>query len=177
MTKINIPLPGRTFERTQGCWNCKHYASPEESLQHWKSSCRPAEEARISLAKQELLKGAPDHAAVRRLASVSATATCPCGSGRKYEKCCRSKDMAADQILRRVEGIANAVRLLDDHERAISEGYYNLCKVPGTHDSDFKHHVFLCDKWCGIQGWTLARSGQKPDILPEELKDKIGDGN
>jgi hypothetical protein len=28
-------LPGRVFERTQGCWNCKHFDNEEKSRNFW----------------------------------------------------------------------------------------------------------------------------------------------
>ncbi len=33
----------------------------------------------------------------------------------------------------------------------------------------------LCGQWSGAQGASIARAGQKPDDLPEELMDKLGD--
>lgn len=33
---------------------------------------------------------------------------------------------------------------------------------------------YLCDRWTGAQGASIARAGQAPDALPEELADKIG---
>lgn len=33
---------------------------------------------------------------------------------------------------------------------------------------------FLCDRWSGAQGASIARAGQKADALPEELADKVG---
>lgn len=34
---------------------------------------------------------------------------------------------------------------------------------------------YLCEKWTGAQGASIARAGQGPDPLPEELADKLGD--
>lgn len=34
---------------------------------------------------------------------------------------------------------------------------------------------YLCDRWSGAQGASIARGGQKADPLPEELADKLGD--
>jgi hypothetical protein len=33
---------------------------------------------------------------------------------------------------------------------------------------------YLCNRWSGAQGASIARAGQAPDPLPEELADKIG---
>lgn len=34
---------------------------------------------------------------------------------------------------------------------------------------------YLCDRWTAAQGASIARAGQAPDTLPEELADKLGD--
>lgn len=37
-------LPGRTFERTQGCWNCIHYDVGERSRNYWFQKAKPRDE-------------------------------------------------------------------------------------------------------------------------------------
>jgi hypothetical protein len=38
-------LPGRTFEKTQGCWNCIHFVTGREARKFWLYACRPKDEA------------------------------------------------------------------------------------------------------------------------------------
>jgi hypothetical protein len=38
-------LPGRTFERTQGCWNCIHFKSGEDAHRFFVKVCKPRDEA------------------------------------------------------------------------------------------------------------------------------------
>lgn len=141
MPKAKLPLLNRTFERTQGCWNCKHFASADASLQHWLTACRPREDARISQAKQAAIQQPPH------------------------------------LIKGAIDAVERAVGILDGSERAIREGKMGLCRAPGSQNSDFKSDKFLCDRWSATQGASIARAGQKADDLPEELKDKHGDGN
>lgn len=178
MTKVNIPLPGRTFERTQGCWNCKHYGSVEASLQHWKVAARPQEEARIAKTKQEITDGPViDMNAVSRLRTLGRNNLCTCGSQQKYKRCHMDSDRIADQLVGRIKAIEEATRTLDGAERAIADGYMSLCLLPGNRDGDYKSDAYLCDKWSGAEGASVARAGQKADMLPEELKEIHGDGN
>lgn len=34
-------IPGRTFERTQGCWNCKNFDNGDKAKAYWRDVCRP----------------------------------------------------------------------------------------------------------------------------------------
>lgn len=135
-------------------------------------------EERIKQAKLMVLDGAlPDMAAVRRLSSTEVNDLCPCGSQKKYKRCHQDADKASDQVMRKIEGIENGVKILDGAEQAIAEGKQGLCKLPGSGTSDYKSDKYLCDQWSAASGASVARAGQKPDMLPEELKDRHGDGN
>lgn len=37
-------LPGRTFERVQGCWNCVHFDTGERSRNYWFQKAKPRDE-------------------------------------------------------------------------------------------------------------------------------------
>lgn len=39
----------------------------------------------------------------------------------------------------------------------------------GNPVADFVHHTYLCSKWTGAVGASVAREGEKLDKLPEEL--------
>ena len=54
---------------------------------------------REKVAKETAATGTPDKTVkpqpVRKAAKVGPNDPCPCGSGKKYKKCCRDKDIAA----------------------------------------------------------------------------------
>jgi hypothetical protein len=181
--RVNIPLAGRTFERTQGCWNCKHFASPEESLKFWQANGRPEAERRISAGKLKLLTFTPNPQAIARLANTNPDSPCPCGRGRTYKACHRPQDQEVDASMRIVEGIEVATAHMERFENSITKGdemlgFQGLCRNRlAPQGGGFKSDKFLCDQWSGAQGASVARGGQKADALPEEIKDKIGDGN
>ena len=54
---------------------------------------------REKVAKETAATGTPDKTVkpqpVRKAAKVGPNDPCPCGSGTKYKKCCRAKDLAA----------------------------------------------------------------------------------
>ncbi len=61
---------------------------------------RPAQEVkRVKVAKEVSASGTPDGTAkpkpIRKTGKVGPNDPCPCGSGKKYKKCCRDKDIAA----------------------------------------------------------------------------------
>lgn len=180
--KISLPLADRTFERRQGCWNCKHFATVDASLQHWIASERPAHEARIAEGKRKVLEGAvADVAAITRARGTGVNDPCPCGSRQKYKRCHRDRDAAAVRLFRQIEGIEQATAHVERFEASIKHGdpilgQMALCTERtstkyGTYVSD----RFLCDRWSGATGASVAREGGRLDDLPEELRDKLGD--
>ena len=52
-----------------------------------------AKETGTAAATKTVVKKAP----VRKEKKVGPNDPCPCGSGKKYKKCCREKDIAADR--------------------------------------------------------------------------------
>lgn len=79
----------------------------------------------------------------------------------------------------RVRNIRTLVAGLD---KSIEDGLYGVCKVDGgttlvnappNQLGNFVPHQFLCPKWTGVQGASIARAGQAPDILPDELQDRF----
>lgn len=182
--KISLPLADRTFERRQGCWNCRGLASKEESLQHWRTSERPTHEARIAEGKRLIMEGAVvDPTMVARFKNTPVNERCPCGSGQKYKRCHRPKDEAAASLFHKIDGIEKATEHLNRFEASIMHGdpilgQMALCNERtspkhGTYVSD----KYLCDRWSATTGASVAREGAKPDLLPEEMVDRIGDGN
>lgn len=176
--RVNVPLKGRTQERTQGCWNCRHAVTDvAEVMQEWKTADRPRREAQIAEAKaRATATGGVDLAALTRQKNTNRNDPCPCGSGAKYKRCHLDKDKAAADVMKRIDGIENATRIMDNIEGAIGQGLYMICKNKLS-GHQYVNHRFLCDKWDAAQGASVARAGQGPDKLPEELKDIHGDGN
>lgn len=66
-------------------------------------------------------------------------------------------------------------RMIDGLDNAISRGIQGVC-LKGSSESTFVADGYLCDKWNGRQGSSLAQGSGASDALPDELKDKI-DGN
>ena len=64
---------------------------------------RPTQEVkREKVAKETGTNASPDSAVRRQPVrnadkKVGPNDPCPCGSGKKYKKCCRAKDLAADR--------------------------------------------------------------------------------
>lgn len=82
----------------------------------------------------------------------------------------------------KVQNIKNMVNKVD---HGVASGSLLRCvSIPkgrsanGDPVGDLVVHNYLCDRWSGATGASVARGGQKPDTLPEELADKIdGSGN
>lgn len=154
--KFNIPLTDRTFARSKGCWNCKHAGTPDVGVAYFRSSCRPRDEARIASLKIQL-------------ADIPPTL----GLG---DAASRANDAKRDGLLRMIE---ENTTMLDALEKAVADGKAIRCINPRcANDGDFKSFRFLCDQWSGVTGASLASKGTATeDMLPEELKDRVGDGN
>lgn len=64
-------------------------------------------------------------------------------------------------------------RMVDMLDKAVAEGAMIRCTkgvtAIGETIGDLTPHNYLCDRWCGAVGASLAREGGAPDKLPEEL--------
>jgi len=73
--------------------------------------------------------------------------------------------------------VVNIRTMVDKVDHGVASGALLRCTKGRTADGkdvgDFVVHNYLCDRWSGKQGASLAREGGKADILPEELADKI----
>jgi hypothetical protein len=45
----------------------------------------------------------------------------------------------------------------------------------GNSVGDLVRSVYLCHKWSGAQGASIARAGEAPDLLPQELEEKANE--
>lgn len=102
-------------------------------------------------------------------------------------------DKARGDILARAITIATSSKLGEEDPRvlairrdvpAIDQGMqvngFVSCKMgrdpKGGPLGDFIASTYLCDRWTGRDGASLAREGQAPDKLPEELMERHGSG-
>ena len=78
----------------------------------------------------------------------------------------------------RVMAIRKHVPMID---AAMTSHEWTMCdvgvKADGTPVSGFLHVTYLCGKWTGAEGASVAREGAAPDKLPEELMERMGDPN
>ena len=76
----------------------------------------------------------------------------------------------------RVRNIRTQIPLLD---AAMERGEWIACskgrKPDGTPVDDFVGSTYLCDRWTGSEGASIAREGAAPDKLPEELMEQLHD--
>ena len=133
MAKRLIVPEDRTFERTQGCWNCKHSS---RAAAFW-TQRRQQDLARALTIAQEHPAQGEEHTQV-----------------------------------------VNIRRMVDTIDNQVAAGTLLRCggdgkTAAGDPVADLVAHNFLCHKWSGAQGASIARAGQRADDLPEELADKI----
>lgn len=142
LNKVLVPKE-RVIGRGQGCWNCKHW-DPAAAKPLW------------SEKRQNDLKTALDLAL-----------NLPGGEPKSADEC-RSPEAL------RCFNIKSMVNSLD---HLVASGHAGVCKgggrtANGEQVGDFVVHSFLCDRWSGVSGASLAREG-KTDLLPEELAEKM----
>ncbi len=126
-------LSNRTFERTQGCWNCAHYR-PETAKEWWKTKRQQDLQAALSVALESPMKeGDPQ--------------------------------------------VVNTRRMVDAIDVGLATGNLGMCIGKGVDAQDnpvgdLVKSNYLCRKWTGAEGASVARAGQAADPLPMELEDK-----
>lgn len=72
----------------------------------------------------------------------------------------------------KVAGIKRAVDLTD---QAVAAGRLGRCSRKGS-EADLIALEYLCTKWQGRQGASVARDGAKADKLPSELMEDVAAG-
>ena len=141
MAGKTFAAPERTFERGRGCWNCTAYENGALSRQHWATH-------QIRLVAS-LQGSAPLH----RLADMEDPNWKP---GVDRERDARRKQ-------------------IEQMDKAVTNGVVGMCmkgsrpEKDGGPAGDFVEHRFLCDRWNGKQGSSVATSGRPLDKLNEEL--------
>jgi hypothetical protein len=144
MADSRIIAPERTFTRARRCGNCTAFNTGDMSHSQWNIH----RQARIT----DYLKTAP----IGRLGDMENPNWSPA----------EIKD----------------ARLQDLHkmDRMIAHGIAGLCmkgsrpKADGGPEGDFCHSEYLCDRWVGVAGHSVATSGHD-DKLGEELHEIADD--
>jgi hypothetical protein len=72
-----------------------------------------------------------------------------------------------------VERAKRLVKMVDRMDHAVAQGAFRVCLRGGGADRGGKYLSvkYLCDKWCGRTGSSVATSGKPLDLLPDELRD------
>jgi hypothetical protein len=139
-----IIAPERTFTRARRCGNCTAFNTGDMSHSQW------------NIHRQARLTDYLGSAPIGRLADMEDPNWSPA----------EMKD----------------ARLQDLHkmDRMIAMGIAGLCmkgprpKADGGPDGDFCHSEYLCDRWVGVVGHSVATSGHD-DKLGEELHEIADD--
>lgn len=147
--EVFVPFPGRTVERGRGCWNCKHFDNSARVKQHY-LALRTAEVAKAGI---DLFAGHP------------APYVAPSEALRAHKV---GEDTVAAEAVQRERSRRKAFDSLAE------KGVIGICTAGKAH-GDFVMFGYLCDFWSGVQGSSVATAGHELDLLPEELKDKLGD--
>jgi hypothetical protein len=74
--------------------------------------------------------------------------------------------------------VVNIRRMVDNLDHMVASGSVGMCEgngrtANGDPVGDLVAHSFLCDRWSGTQGASIAREGQRADLLPEELEERL----
>lgn len=74
--------------------------------------------------------------------------------------------------------VYNIRGMIDRLDNEIAKGSAGVChgkgRLPnGDSVGDFVVHNYLCDRWSGAQGASMAREGKGTDKLPEELQEEL----
>lgn len=165
MAGKNFTAPGRTFERSRGCYSCKYFNNGELALNHYKE-----------------MRSAQNHQEVQRLGDDEIVDI------QTRVKELRSKGYSDRVALRIAE--REALEMLEAGESPTPKrknakyqmfdvmaqsGQIGICMANGVM-TDFVHHAYLCEKWTGRAGAEIAReegASETERMLPEELKEKI----
>lgn len=157
-----------TVERGRGCWNCRHYNTDEMTRNHYYMKTAQDRRHRAILRRD----GADDAVSIVKIAR---TAGALCQQGFTGEQAIEMAIAAQGDVS---PATAETVRMAqqDDtnmrvFDNAVNQGLIGLCMKGGV-DTDFVTHAYLCPKWTGIDGASVATEGHTLDKLPEELKDE-----
>lgn len=73
--------------------------------------------------------------------------------------------------------VVNIREMVPKTDAQVTGGVWGSCKVGrkpnGDPVGDFVHQTYLCGRWSGVTGASIAREGEKLDKLPEELMEDL----
>lgn len=76
--------------------------------------------------------------------------------------------------------VRNVREMIPMTDAGMTRGDWGMCSVGKMPNGDpvgtNVHNTYLCGKWTGKVGASVAREGQKADKLPEELMQDMADG-
>lgn len=146
--KILVPKE-RVVQRGMGCWNCKN---SDTATVFWTEHRKGKLLALRQLIEQSNQGHAIKHDLVNGLvADWSKVKLTPGMKKLQHEIDTIDHSVAQRALLRCTKGVT----------------------ANGTPVGDLVAHNYLCDRWSGAEGASVAREGGKLDVLPEELVDKL----
>jgi hypothetical protein len=102
--------------------------------------------------------------------------------GQKLWKIKRQNDLAtaARLAVEDAEGedsvrVTNIRKMVNTIDHGIALNMIGTCMI-GASEADLVVNSYLCDKWNGAQGASVARAGARPDKLPGELMEDMQNG-
>lgn len=147
-----LPFKERIVERGRGCWNCKHWNNGASAQLNYQ--LRPDTRPGITRMGVADVNDAQFHREVGQVKQLGF-----------------SEDEAVKAVMAKRQMQANVPTIFDAW---MKQGTIGLCPEGVTPDGtsvDFTHAQYLCHKWSGVEGASLATSGHALDKLPDELKD------
>jgi hypothetical protein len=165
-----IQAPERTVERGRGCWNCKHFNNEDLAKQHYKQRTMQ-EKMAIQARQAPILARLSDQDVDGREMAKKTAALMRQGFTEP-----EAQRIAHAELQRQLGGIVDQARRADARfqvfDRMVAAGQIGIC-VLGASQGDFVDHRFLCDKWSGVTGASVATEGKPLDKLPDELRDIV----
>lgn len=163
-----IQAPERTVERGRGCWNCTHFNNGDLARQHYRTQVGQEKLALRAQNLPEIHRLGDEDASVRDIARKTAELM------RKGFAESEAQQIATADVQRQLGQIVAQAKQREARfevfDRAMELGQIGIC-VAGHAPGDFVEHRYLCDKWDGMTGSSLATSGKPLDKLPDELVD------
>jgi hypothetical protein len=142
LNKVLVPKE-RVISRGRGCWNCKSW-DRDAAKPLWTEKRQVDLQTALNLAL-DLPDGEPTSAA----------------------------DCKTPEALH----CYNIKSMVNSLDHLVASGHVGVCMgngrtANGDSVGDFVAHAFLCDRWSGVAGASLAIQG-KADLLPEELAENM----
>ena len=169
MDKVNKATGLPTIERGRGCYNCKHFENGEMARKHYDAKTAQDRQLAAMTRKPSPVRLADTEVSVIDVAKKAAEF---CEQGHPSEL---AVEMAIAATGCKSPEVADAMRLaerseshLQEYTAAVARGKIGIC-LKGSTEGDFVVNAYLCGKWDGVDGSSLATAGHKLDKLPEEL--------